>query len=141
MTESSITTRINVKKDTSQLDTLRGIFPTLDNIIDNLNDRLDTATDNLAERTAVQLLEYERMEFNYHQHPYETGTGGNSFYTKSEGPGTWITDNSASNNGFPYMVTEEEGSNPGRILPPHPFAAPAREVVVDEIQALFKEIW
>lgn len=141
MVESDITTRITVTKNTSQLDGLKGVFPTLDNIVDNLESRLDTACDNLAQRTAVQLLEYERMEFNYHKHPYETGTGGNSFFARSDGISAWTVDNSAENNGFPYMVTEEQGSNPGRVLPPHPFAAPAREVVTGEIQTLFSEVF
>ncbi len=141
MVESSITTRVTVTKDTSQLEQLKGIFPSLDNVIDNLENRLDTACDNLAQRTAVQLLEYERAEFNYHKHPFETGIGGNSFYAKSDGVNSWTVDNSAENQGFPYMVTEEEGSNPGRKLPPHPFAAPAREVVVDEVQSLWKEVF
>lgn len=141
MVESSITTRVTVTKDTKELDSLRGIFPSLDAVIDSLDNRLDLATGNLARRTAEQLLEYERMEFNYHKHPYETGVGGNSFYAKSDGTASWTVDNSAENNGFPYMVTEEEGSNPGRKLPPHPFAAPGREVVTDEIESLFKEVW
>lgn len=141
MVESDITTRINVTKDTSQLDKLKGIFPSLDDVIDDIENRLDNATGNFARRTAEQLLESERMEFNYHKHPYETGVGGNSFYAKSSGSNSWTVDNSAENNGFPYMVTEEEGSNPGRKLPPHPFAAPGREALLDEIQDLWKEVW
>lgn len=141
MVESSITTRITVTKDISQLDELKGIFPSLDDVVDSLKNRLDAATGKLAQRTAVQLLEYERTEFNSHKHPYETGVGGNSFYAKNTGFNSWIVDNSADNNGFPYMVTEEEGSNPGRKLPPHPFAAPAREMVVDELQSLWKEVF
>ena len=72
MVESDITTRITVTKNTSQLDGLKGVFPTLDNIVDNLETRLDTACDNLAQRTAVQLLEYERMEFNHLYRDWET---------------------------------------------------------------------
>jgi len=141
MTESDITTRITVKSDTKELDSLKGIFPSLDSVIDDLESRLDTACNNLAQRTAVQLLDYERTEFNYHKHPYETGTGGNSFYAKDDGTNSWIVDNSAENNGFPYMVTEELGNNPGRKLSAHPFVAPAREVLSDDIEGLFKEVW
>ena len=141
MTESDITTRITVKSDTSELDNLKGIFPTLDNVVEDLTSRLNTACGNLSQRIAVELLSFEQMEFNYHRHPYETGVGGNSFYAKDDGDNSWIVDNSAENNGFPYMVTEELGNNPGRKLPPHPFAAPGREVVKDEINDLWKEVW
>jgi hypothetical protein len=140
MAESAITVNVNVKNDTSELDDLKGIFPTLDNVVENLKSRLNTACGNLSQRIAVQLLEYERMEFNYHKHPYETGVGGNSFYAKDNGDNSWTVDNSAENNGFPYMVTEELGDNPGRKLPPHPFVAPSREVVLDEIEDMWKEV-
>lgn len=141
MTESDITTRIGVTADTTELDNLRGIFPTLDKLADDLETRLENVCGTLSQRIAVQLLDYERTEFNYHKHPYETGTGGNSFYAKDDGSNYWIVDNSAENDGFPYMVTEEFGSNPGRRLPPHPFVAPAKEVVLDELESLFKEVW
>lgn len=141
MTESDITSRITVKHDTSELDSLKGIFPTLDNVIDDLKSRLNTACGNLSQRIAEQLLEFERAEFNYHKHPYAKGVGGNSFYAKDDGDNSWIVDNSAENNGFPYMVTEELGNSPHRKLPPHPFAAPSREVVRDQVQDLWKEVW
>jgi|GEM_PF-3013542 len=141
MAESAITTDVNVKCDTSELDDLKGIFPTLDNIVDDLKSRLNTACGNLAQRVAIQLLQYEQMEFSYHKHPYAKGVGENSFYAKDNGDNSWTVDNSAENNGFPYMVTEELGDNPGRKLSPHPFAAPAREVVKDEVEDMFKEVW
>lgn len=141
MTESDITTRIGVTADTTELDNLRGFFPTLDALVDNLESRFENICGTLSQKIAVELLSFEQMEFNYHKHPYETGVGGNSFYAKDDGSNYWIVDNSAENNGFPYMVTEELGSNPGRVLSPHPFVAPSREVVIDELDALFKEVW
>lgn len=141
MAESSITSDVNVKSDTSELDNLKGIFPTLDAVVDDLKSRLDTACGKLAQRIAEQLLEFERMEFNYHKHPFAKSVGGNSFYAKDNGDNSWTVDNSAENNGFPYMVTEELGDNPGRKLSPHPFAAPAREVVRDEVEDMWKEVW
>lgn len=140
MKKSDITTQINVKSDTRELETLKGIFPTLDAVVDDLKSRLNMACSNLAQKIAVNLLEYERTEFNYHKHPYETGVGGNSFYAKRNGSNSWTVDNSAENRGFPYMVTEELGNNPRRKLPPHPFAAPSREVVTDEIKTLWNEV-
>ena len=43
MVESDITTKITVNKDTKELDSLKGIFPTLDAVVDSLETRLDTA--------------------------------------------------------------------------------------------------
>jgi hypothetical protein len=140
MVESDITTHITVTKNTDALDGLKGLFPTLDSIVDLLETRLDTACDNLAQRTAVQLLEYERAQFSSEVHPFAKGVGENSFYAESEGDCMWVVDNSAENKGFPYMVTEELGDGPGRKLPAHPFAAPARGVVIDEIEDLWKEV-
>ena len=141
MVESDITTHITVTKNTDALDGLKGLFPTLDNVIEDLENRLDTACNNLAQRTAVQLLEYERAQFSSEIHPFAKGVGENSFYAANEGDCAWVVDNSAENKGFPYMVTEELGDNPGRKLSPHPFAAPARAVVIDEVNDLWKEVW
>lgn len=141
MVESQVTTKIKVTSNTKQLKMLKGLIPGLDSLVDDIENRIDIASGKLAQRTAEQLLEYERKEFNYHHHPFERGVGGNSFYAKINGKGLWVVDNSANNKGFPYMVTEELGDNPGRKLPAHPFAAPSRDVVIGEVERLFNEVW
>ena len=142
MTESSITTRINIEVDKSGLDSLPtdGIFSPVKDIIDDISNRLDESAINLGDASANQLLQYEELYYNEHTHPYETGNGRESFYTDTIGSLEWVVDNSAENNGFPYLVTDELGDNPGRVLEPHPFAEPARGALISDLNSMWVEV-
>ena len=142
MTESFITTRIKVVVDKTGLDSLPsdGIFSPLKDIVDDISNRLDESAENIGDASANQLLQYEELYYNEHTHPYETGVGRDSFYTETTSNLEWLVDNSAENNGFPYLVTDELGDNPGRVLEPHPFAEPGREALITDLDSMWVEV-
>ena len=142
MVDSFITTKISVELDTTGLDSLPsdGIFSPVKDIIEDLTSKLYESAEALGEESANQLLQYEELYYNEHTHPYETGVGRDSFYTETIGNLEWLVDNSAENNGFPYLVTDELGDNPGRKLEPHPFAEPGREALISDLDSMWVEV-
>lgn len=137
-----IATRIRVLTDTSELDKIpnNGAFASISDVVKDLKDKIESGADELAGEATKALKQYEEEYFNYHTHPFETGTAKKLFEAEPEGTKVWFVDNKAENRGFPYMITEEYGTNPGRKLPFHPFAAPAREKLESEIEKIGEEI-
>ena len=114
-----ITTRVNVKADTTDLDSVISLttdIPALNKYLRNAKTKLQGATDKVADSISETLSEYQRQIISMKH--YRTGMMSNSIDISIAGQGRRLVGNTAQSvTGFPYPLAIEKGTKSHMIRP------------------------
>ena len=124
-----LTTRVNVKADTMDLDNsirLTSDIPALNKYLRNAKTRLEGLTDKVADKVSVTLSKYQQQIISMKH--YKTGMMSNSVQVSIAGQGRRLVGNTAQSvDGFPYPLAIEKGTKSHMIRPVHYSALHWRE--------------
>ena len=116
---SELTTRVNVKADTTDLDNsirLTSDIPALNKYLRNAKTRLEGLTDTVADKVSKTLSEYQRQIISMRH--YKSGVMSNSVNISVAGQGKRLVGNTAQSvTGFPYPLAIEKGTKAHMIRP------------------------